>query len=94
MDSNWQKDESEDDDISDYKHGLAGNEIWEELLCERVELVAGTDADEAGEENVDHGIVGYEDQDAVSVCTEEDVVLRYHHLNVQTTYPGKEAGVS
>ena len=56
--------------------------------------MAGTDEDEAGEENVDHGIVGYEDQDAVSVCTEEDVVLRYHHLNVQTTYPGKEAGVS
>ena len=56
--------------------------------------MAGTDEDEAGEENVDHGIVGYEDQDAVSVCTEEDVVLRDHHLNVQTTYPGKEAGVS
>ena len=55
--------------------------------------MAGTDEDEAGEENVDHGIVWYEHQDSVSVGTEEDVVLCYHHLNVQTTYPGKEAAV-
>ena len=56
--------------------------------------MAGTDKDEAGEENVDHGIVWYEHQDPVSVGTEEDVILRYHHLNVETTYPGKEAGIS
>ena len=56
--------------------------------------MAGTDEDEAGEEDVDHGVVWDEDEHPVSVCTEEDVILRYHHLNVQTTYPGKEAGVS
>ena len=56
--------------------------------------MAGADEDEACQEDVDHGIVWYEDENSVGVCTEEDVVLRYHHLNVQTTYPGKEAGVS
>ena len=55
--------------------------------------MAGTDEDEAGEENVHHGIVWYEDQNSVSVCTEEDVILGYHHLNVQTTNPCKEAGI-
>ena len=55
--------------------------------------MTSADEDEAGEEDVDDGVVGDEDQDSTSVCTEEDVILTDQHLNVKTTNPGEEAGV-
>ena len=56
--------------------------------------MAGTDEDEAGEKNIDDGIVWYQNQNTVGVGTQEDVILGYHHLDVEATNPGEEAGVA
>ena len=86
--------EDEDDDVPEDEQGLAGDEVGQELLGERVELVTGADEDEGREEDVEDGVVGNEDQDPVGVGTEPDVILGYHHLDVEATNPGEEAGVA
>ena len=94
VDTDWYENKNEHHDIPHHEQRLAGHKVREELLGEGVELVTGADEDEASQEDVDDGVVWYEDQDPVSVGTEPDVVLSYHHLYVQATDPGKEAGVA
>lgn len=58
-----------------------------------MELMTGADEDEGGEKDIDDRIVGNEDQDPAGVRTQKYVILRYQHLDVESSDPGKEAGV-
>ena len=54
--------------------------------------MAGADEDEGCEEDVDDGVVGDEDKDAVGVGAEPDVVLRDEQLQVEAAEPGEKTG--
>ena len=56
--------------------------------------MTGADEDERGQEDVDDGVVGDQDQHPAGVGAQEDVVLSDQHLDVKTTNPGEEARVS
>ena len=56
--------------------------------------MTGADEDERGEQHVDDGVVGNEDEYPAGVRAQKDVVLGNQHLNIQTTYPGKQARVA
>ena len=90
VDTDWYENKNEHHDIPHHEQRLAGHKVREELLSEGVELVTGADEDEAGQEDVDDGVVWYEDQDPVSVGTEPDVVLGDEQLQVQSAKPGEE----
>ena len=48
--------------------------------------MTGADEDERGQEDIDDGVVGDEDQHPAGVRAQEDVVLSYQHLHIKTTY--------
>ena len=94
MNANRNQCKHEDEDIPDHEERLSGHKIWEQLVSEGVDLVTRADEDEGGQEDIDHGVVRDQDQNPASVRTQEDMVLGYQHLDVKTTYPREEAGVS
>ena len=91
MDPDGDHEEDEHNDVPEYDERLRGHEVGEQRLREGVQLVTRADEDERGQEDVDDGIVGDQDQDTAGVGTQEDVVLSNQHLHVKTTYPGEEA---
>ena len=92
MDANGHENEDKYGHIPDHKKGFGGDKIGEEGAGDGVDLVAGADEDEWGEQDVDHRIVGDEDEDTVRVCTQPDVVLRDEQLQVESAKPGKKTG--
>lgn len=94
MDPDRDHGEDEDDHVPEDEERLGGHEVGEEGLGEGVELVTGADEDERGQEDVDDGVVGDQDQHPAGVGAQEDVVLSDQHLHVKTTNPCEEAGVS
>ena len=54
--------------------------------------MAGADEDEGGEEDVDDGVVGDEDEDTMGVGAEPDVVLGDEQLQIEAAEPGEETG--
>ena len=91
MDPDGDHQEDEHDDVPEDEERLRGHEVGEQRLREGVQLVTRTDEDERGQEHVNDGIVGDQDQHTAGVSTQEDVVLSDQHLHVKTTYPGEEA---
>ena len=55
-----------------------------------MDLMAGADEDEGGEEDVDDGVVGDEDEHAMGVCAQPDMVLSDEQLQIQSAEPGKK----
>ena len=94
MDPDGDHEEDEHDHVPEDEERLRGHEVGEESLGEGVELVTGADEDERGQEDVDDGVVGDQDQHPAGVGAQEDVVLSDQHLDVKTTNPGEEARVS
>ena len=90
MDADRHKDQDEDGDVANNEEWLGGDEVGEEGAGDGVDLVAGADEDEGGEEDVDHRVVGDQHQHAVGVGTEPDVVLGDEQLQVQSAEPGEE----
>ena len=90
MDADRHKDQDEDGDVANNEEWLGGDEVGEEGAGDGVDLVAGADEDEGGEEDVDHRVVRNQHQHAVGVGTEPDVVLGDEQLQVQSAEPGKE----
>ena len=91
MDPNRDHEEDEHDDVPEYEERLRGHKVGEQRLREGVELVTRADEDERGQEDIDDGIVGDQDQDPAGVGAQEDVVLSDQHFHVKTTYPREEA---
>ena len=75
MDADRHKDQDEDGDVANNEEWLGGDEVGEEGAGDGVDLVAGADKDEGGEEDVDDGVVGDEDEHAMGVCAQPDMVL-------------------
>ena len=55
--------------------------------------MAGADEDEGGEEDVDDGVVGDEDEHAMGVCAQPDMVLSDEKLQIQSAEPGKKTEI-
>ena len=94
MDPDRDHEEDEHDHVPEDEERLRGHEVGEESLGECVKLVTRADEDERGQEDVDDGVVGDQDQHPARVGAQEDVVLSDQHLYVKTTNPGEEARVS
>ena len=90
MDANGHENEHKYGHIPDHQEGFGGDEIGEESAGDGVDLMAGADEDEGGEEDVDDWIIGDEDEDTVRVCAQPDVVLGDEQLQVQFAKPGKK----
>ena len=90
MDANGNENEDKYGHIPHHKEGFRGDKVGEEGAGDGVDLVAGADEDEGGEEDVDHRVVGDQHQHAVGVGTEPDVVLGDEQLQVQSAEPGEE----
>ena len=90
MDANGHKNQYKYGHVPDHKEGFGGDKIGEEGAGDGVDLVAGADEDEGGEEDVDHRVVGNHHQHAVGIGTEPDVVLGDEQLQVQSAKPGEE----
>ena len=76
--------------IPDHKEGFGGDEVGEEGAGDGVDLMAGADEDEGGEEDVDDGVVGDEDEHTMGVCAQPDMVLSDEQLQIQSAEPGKK----
>ena len=99
MDPNRDHGEDEDNDVPEDDEGLRGHKVGEEQVSDGVQLVTSADEDERGQEDIDDGVVGDEDQHPAGVRAQEDVVLSYQHLHIKTTYTKEnqkegETGVS
>ena len=79
--------------IPDHKKGLWGDKIGEKGAGDGVDLMAGADEDEGGEEDVDDGVVGDEDEHAMGVCAQPDMVLSDEKLQIQSAEPGKKTEI-
>ena len=90
MDANRHKDQDEDGDVANNKEWLGWDEVGEEGAGDGVDLVAGADEDEGGEEDVDHRVVGDQHQHAVGVGAKPYVVLGDEQLQIQSAEPGEE----
>ena len=90
MDADRHKDQDEDGDVANNEEWLGGDEVGEEGAGDGVDLVAGADEDEGGEEDVDHWIVGDEDEHTVGVCAQPDMVLGDEQFQIQSAKPGKK----
>ena len=55
-----------------------------------MDLMACTDEDEGGQEDVDHGVVWDEDQNPVGVGAQPYVVLGDEQLKIKPPKPGKK----
>ena len=90
MDANGHKNQDKYGHIPDHKEGFGRDEIGEECAGDCMDLMAGADEDEGGEEDVDNRIVGDEDEDTVRVCAQPDVVLGDEQFQIQSAKPGKK----
>ena len=90
MDANGHKNQYKYGHVPYHKEGFGGDKIGEEGAGDGMDLMAGADEDEGGEEDVDHWIVGDEDEHTVSVCAQPDMVLGDEQLQIQSTKPGKK----
>ena len=86
MDTNRNKNQHKNNNISQYCQRFWRHEVRHQLFSDGVNLVTSADEDEAGEEDVDDGVVGDEDQHPAGVRAQEDVVLSYEHLHIKTTF--------
>ena len=90
MDANGHENEDKYGHIPDHKEGFGGDEVGEEGAGDGVDLMAGADEDEGGEEDVDDWIVGDEDEDTMRVCAQPDMVLGDKQFQIQSAKPGKK----
>ena len=71
--------------LPEYEERLRGHKVGEEQVRDGVEFVTRADEDKWGQEDIDDGVVGDEDQHPAGVGAQEDVILSYQHLHVKTT---------
>ena len=94
MNANRNQNEDKDDDIPDSRKRIRWHKVMHQLEGEGVDLVAGTDKNEESQEDIENWIIRDQNQDAMSVSTQPDMILGYEQFYVQFAKPGKEAGVT
>ena len=94
MYSNSHEEEEEHCKITHRPQGIVGHQEWRQDLGDVVQLVADTDEDERGDEDIGHRVRGNEDQHAMGVSCQPHVILTHKQLQGDAAKPGKEGGVA
>ncbi len=75
MDGDWNESQKEDEDIADGFLPIGRHGQWHELASDGVHFVSYADQDVGGDHHVQHRVVGNENQYAMRVGRQPDVIL-------------------